>query len=202
MSADLIEALRAGDAAIVATDTVYGLVALPSTRGLERIFELKGRPSSQALPWLVGSAEEFDRFGADVPTYARRLADMFWPGALTLVVKASESALSLGDVAGDLTIALRCPDDEQLLTLLEELDGPLACTSANEHGQLPATRRDQVPESMRELAGFEELEDCEGDLAASTIVDCTGPFPQILREGPIPEQVVLDVAVFGATLTD
>lgn len=202
MSDSLIEALRAGKAAIVATDTVYGLIALPASEGYERIFELKRRPTQQTLPWLVRSAGDLDRYGRDVPAYARRLAAMFWPGALTLVVKASDEAASLGCVAADGTIALRCPNDERLLGLLGELSSPLACTSANEHGESTAARRSEVPQSMRDLAGFEMLEDLPHACTASTIVDCTGEYPRILRDGPIPEQVVLDVAVFGAKLTD
>lgn len=202
MSADVLSALKRGEAVLVATDTVYGLGALPGTRGYESIFQLKDRPRQQALPWLVASEAALERYGIDVPDHARRLAAMFWPGALTLVVRASEEALALGGATADSTIALRCPDDAELLALLEALDGPLACTSVNVHGEPSAQRRDDVPQSMRVLAGFDDLEDLSGPQLASTIVDCTGPYPKILRDGPIPEQVVLDVAAFGAILTD
>lgn len=200
MSESLIDALRVGETAIVATDTVHGLVALPGSRGFERIFELKQRPRQQAMPWLVDSAAALDVLGRDVPAYAHRLAAMFWPGALTLVMKASKEASSIGETGADGSIALRCPDDEALLALLAELESPLACTSANLHGEAPATRREEVPPSMQALVGFEALADRSDASQASTIVDCTGPYPKILRDGPIPEQVVLDVAAFGATL--
>lgn len=200
MSEFLIEALRSGEAIIVATDTVHGLAAMPGSKGFDRIFELKQRPRQQALPWLIASADELDRLGREVPAYARRLAAMFWPGALTLVVRASEEAAAHGQTGPDGTIALRCPDDEALLSMLEELGGPLACTSANVHGDAPATRRAEVPASMQELPGFDALVDIPCASQASTIVDCMGPYPKILRDGPIPEQVVLDVAAFGATL--
>lgn len=201
MSDSLTQSIQAGDVAIVATDTVYGLVALPGSKGYEDIFALKGRPVQQALPWLVDSSVSLERYGSDVPEYAKKLTDMFWPGALTLVVRASDEAVAFGGVAADGTVALRCPDDERLRALLEELACPLACTSANVHGSAPATKRSEVPQSMSELPGFDELEDLSQELLASTIVDCTGAYPKILRDGPIPEQVVLDVAVFGATLT-
>lgn len=198
---ELAQALRDGQAIIVSTDTVYGLAALPGSRGYERIFELKGRPASQTLPWLVSGFGALELLAEDVPDYAWRLATMFWPGALTLVVRASNGACDLGGVATDKTIALRCPDSEELLALLGELDGPLACTSANMHGEPSPARLEDVPLSMRELPGGTLLGGKCLTGRASTIVDCTGAYPKILREGPIPEQVLLDVAAFGATLS-
>ena len=199
MTTKCLEALRDGMAAIVATDTVYGLAALPGSTGYASIFELKKRPADQVLPWLVHDVDVLDALADDVPAYACRLAQMFWPGALTLV--DGKTAYELGGIAADGTIALRCPDDAGLLALLDELGGPLACTSANVHGEpAPASLAD-VPASMRGLPGGDSLPEACHDGRASTIVDCTGPYPKILREGPIPEQVLLDVAAFGATLT-
>lgn len=106
------------------------------------------------------------------------------------MLHASKAACELGDVAADGTIALRCPDDADLLALLDELDGPLACTSANAHGEPAPTCLKDVPISMRALPGGELLPEACRDGRASTIVDCTGPYPKILREGPIPEQVL------------
>lgn len=201
MTTKCLEALRDGMAAIVATDTVYGLAALPGSTGYASIFELKKRPADQVLPWLVHDVDVLDALADDVPAYACRLAQMFWPGALTLVLHASKTAYELSGIAADGTIALRCPDDAGLLALLDELGGPLACTSANVHGEpAPASLAD-VPASMRGLPGGDSLPEACHDGRASTIVDCTGPYPKILREGPIPEQVLLDVAAFGATLT-
>lgn len=198
----LSQALRDGQAVIVATDTVYGLAALPGSMGYASIFELKERPANQVLPWLVHDVHVLDVLADDVPAYARRLAQMFWPGALTLVLRASNAARELGDVADDGTIALRSPDAPELLALLAELDAPLACTSANVHGEPAPSRLADVPASMRELPGGDCLPGACHDGRASTIVDCTGPYPKILREGPIPEQVILDVAIFGATLNN
>lgn len=197
----LLTALRDGQAVVVATDTVYGLMARPGTRGHEEIFELKGRPADQALPCFVDGVSSFEECAADPGSHARRLAETFWPGPLTLVVRASDKARDLGAAALDGTIALRCPDDAGLLDVLGELECPVACTSANVHGESTALEARDLPQAMRELAGAEDLPaTCSHD-GASTIVDCTGDYPKILREGPIPEQVVLDVACFGARLT-
>lgn len=196
---DLIEALRGGEAVLVSTDTVIGLAALPASAGCQRIFELKQRPHDQALPWLVADADALDELACEVPDYARRLARMFWPGALTLVVPASKAARETGPVADDGTVALRCPDDARLLALLAELATPLACTSANVHGEPAARCAGELPAPMRELPGAAELRDGEAR-QASAIVDCTGAYPRVVRAGAIPEQVLLDVAMYGATL--
>lgn len=202
MTSELSRALASGHAAIVATDTVYGLAARPGTSGYSAIFDLKGRPMGQVLPWLVHDDASLDMLATDVPGYARRLARMFWPGPLTLVLRASDAARALGEVAADGTVALRSPDDASLLALLEELDGPLACTSANLHGQPAARRCAELPAAMLELPGGTMLPETCGAGRASTIVDCTGGYPSVLREGPIPGQVLLDVACFGATLSN
>lgn len=200
MSREVLEALKGGKAALVATDTVYGLAALPGSAGHSAIFELKERPADQELPWLVSSADDLDVFAKDLPVYARNLVEMFWPGALTLVVRASESACELAKPASDGTIALRCPDAPKLLELMGELQSPLVCTSANKHGMPAATDRSELHPDMRALPGANELEELVAAGQASTIVDCTGEIPKILRRGPISEQLVYDVAFYGAKL--
>jgi release factor glutamine methyltransferase len=194
-------ALAAGDVAIVTTDTVYGLAALPGTRGYDRIFELKERPHDQALPWLVAGADALGELAVDLAPYAVRLAQMFWPGALTLVVRASDYARSLGQIGQDGTVALRCPDAPLLLEVISRLEKPLACTSANKHGESAASCKSELAPSLLHLAGADLLADRCAVGKPSSIVDCTDEYPVILREGPIPAQVIFDVATFGATLT-
>lgn len=188
---EVLESLRAGECVLLATDTVYGLAAMPSTLGYKRIFELKRRDAQQVLPWLVGSVGDLDRYGDDVPVYARKLAQAFWPGGLTLVVRASKGARVLGSVADDGTVALRMPDEPFALRLLGELDAPLACTSANLHG-LPAPQHlADVDPSMRELASDKAIpSSCKGG-TASTIVDCTQPAaPRIIRHGALSDEAI------------
>ena len=136
MSADAdLEALRRGRCLLMATDTVYGLAALPGSEGYGQIFQLKQRPAGQVLPWLIADASQLERWAAEPPAYALRLAAALWPGGLTLVLRASERARALGYIAADGTVALRVPDDARCRSLLAALDAPLACTSANLHGQ-------------------------------------------------------------------
>lgn len=185
----LTRALLDGSCILWATDTVYGLAALPSSEGYHDIFRLKRREETQVLPWLVASATALDVYGCDVPAYTKKLAEL-WPGGLTLVVKASAAALELGSVAGDGTVALRVPNEPACLAVLNELGLPVACTSANLHG-CPAPRAlVDIDGAFLALPHDEAMPTiCSGGVS-STIVDCTGTFPRILREGPItPEQV-------------
>lgn len=180
----LAEALREGECILWATDTVYGLAALPASAGYHDIFRLKRREESQTLPWLVASPSALDRYGCEVPAYAYKLAEL-WPGGLTLVVKASGEAHALGGVAADGTVALRVPNEATCLAVLSELDAPVACTSANLHGHPAPNALDDVDDAFMALPHDEAMPArCAGGVS-STIVDCTGLTPRILREGPI-----------------
>lgn len=188
--------LLAGGVVVVPTDSVYGIgcAATPRNPGLARTFAIKRRDLAQTLPWLVADAEDLERFGRDVPLWAVALARRFWPGALTLVVKAAPTVPAEYVRSSDGTIALRLPDSNLVRALARRVGCPLAITSANTHGAPSATSG----------AGVEERIVAEADLTfdggpapiavASTIVGCTGPEPQILREGAIPAQDVMEVA--------
>lgn len=185
---DVLAALKAGDCVLLATDTVYGVAALPSTPGYERIFELKERSQTQTLPWLVAGVDALDRYGADLQPCAHQLAQEFWPGGLTLVVKASPEAVALGCTADDGTVALRCPDNEACLELLRALDAPLACTSANVHGHPAPTSLSQIDERFLMLPHDEHIAESCPRAMSSTIVDCAGVELRILRQGAIPAE--------------
>lgn len=186
--------LRDGGIVVFPTETVYGIGASASSCiGPQEIIDIKMRPKNKPLPWLVEDASALDKFGVDVPEYARRLARAFWPGALTIVVKAADVvAPEFRDERG--TVALRCPAHELVQELIRATGGALIATSANTSGH-PAP------------ASFEELEEriiAAADLTldggetehgiASTVVDCSGPEPVIIREGAIPAEQVLAVA--------
>lgn len=198
MSADVdLEALRHGRCLLIATDTVYGLAALPGSPGYSEIFTLKQRPAGQVLPWLIADAAQLERWAAEPPAYARRLAAALWPGGLTLVLRASERARALGCIAADGTVALRVPDDARCRSLLAALDAPLACTSANLHGQPAPVHLEDIHPSLEPWCAQVIAPLCPGG-AASTIVDCTGGSPRILREGCIPAAAVAFAASAGA----
>lgn len=192
-----LTALRQGRCLLVSTDTVYGLAALPGSEGCEEIYRLKHRPAGQPLPWLVEGTLALDELTCDVPAYAHRLANMLWPGGLTLVLRASKAALALGGAAPDGTVALRMPDDPRCRQLLRALDSPLACTSANIHGCPAPVELSQIDPSLAPYIDPQAAPSCPGG-AASTIVDCTGQLPRVVREGRIPASMVLGVALFDS----
>lgn len=187
------EVANGGGVLALPTDSVYGLacVAKPDNPGHRRIFKAKHRSLAQTLPWFVAGEADLSRWGADVPDYARDLARRFWPGALTLVVNASAEVpaeYALADrenPAKPATIALRAPASATVLALLEKLGAPLAQTSANLHGEPAATSAQELSEAL--LAEVDLVVDAgPAPLAQpSTIVDCTGPEPRILRQGAV-----------------
>lgn len=158
--AEAAKTLQAGGLALLPTETVYGIgVAVsayagsrpanaelpdPGT-GYRRIFDLKRRDLAQTVPWLVGSIDDLDRYGAEVDPRARALAEAFWPGALTIVVPASDAVPAFMRAA-DGTVALRMSASPVVLALAQRLDSPLAVTSANLHGKpAPAAFADVDP---------------------------------------------------------
>lgn len=189
-----IKVLEAGGVIVSPTDSVYGLVcaATAENPAHQRIFKIKNRPATQTLPLFVADPKDLPRFAVSVPSWACALVDVYWPGALTLVVTASD-ALPAEYLAPTGTVALRCPNS----TLVRELArrvGPLAQTSANTHGEPSATSGASVEPQIIEAADL-TLDGGPAPLAvASTIVDCTGASPRVLREGAIAERDVLRVA--------
>lgn len=178
-------ALRAGRPAVFPTDTVMGIgVAIHHSDDAKVLARIKGRDEGKPVAWLIGSMDDLERYGADVPTYASDLAREGWPGALTLIVKASDEVpRAFQSVKG--TIGLRMPASKTALRLIEEAGSPLATTSANLAGGFAVS-------SLRELdADFVKRAQEAGALCvfaddvstgcASTVIDCTGSEPRVLR---------------------
>ena len=177
--------LNRGCVLILPTDSVYGIgcAAKPGNDAHEEVFEIKRRPAGLKLPWLVADVPDLTRYGKNVPDWAVELAKRYWPGALTLVVAASAE---VGEEyrADDGTIALRCPDSNLVRELVRAV-GPLAVTSANSHGEEAATSGAAVEEALVEAADL-TLDAGPAPVGVpSTIVDCTGDEPRILRQGAI-----------------
>lgn len=182
--------LRQGRSVVFPTDTVYGLGLSPVyAASPELLFRLKQRDESKPVAWLVDGPEALGEWGASVPDWARRLAEAHWPGALTLVVRASDRVpASFASAQG--TIGLRMPASATTLALLEALEAPLATTSANISGGPAVSRAADL--DLRLLAEVPLLLPLDGeggegapDAVASTVVDCTGDGPVVLRQGPV-----------------
>ena len=190
--------LRANGVIVTPTDSVYGLVcaATPDNPAHQRIFAIKQRELAQTLPWFIADTRDLARYGADAPTWAYRLADAFWPGALTLVVRASaavppEYAQAGATEAAPSTIALRVPGSAFVRELVRAAEVPLAQTSANTHGAPSATSGANIEPAIAEAVDLVVDAGPAPVGVASTIVDATGPEPRVLREGAITAEQVL-----------
>jgi release factor glutamine methyltransferase len=189
--------LRDGGIVVFPTETVYGIgAAAHSCFGPHEIFDIKVRPLEKPLPWLVENEDALDKYGVDVPEYAHNLAKAFWPGALSLVVKASD-IVGKDFRADDDTVALRSPDHEVVMELIQASGGPIIATSANTSGMPAPGDFSEVEERI--LAAADVVLD-GGETAhrmASTVVGCTGPEPVVLREGAIPSDQIMVAARGG-----
>ena len=178
--------LRRGEAVMFPTDTVYGLgAAVDFAEGPGMLYDLKERDRGKPIAWLVGDPDDLDRYGEDVSASVRALARRFWPGPLTLVVKAAERVPdSFRSAAG--TIGLRMPDDATALALIEAVGCPLATTSANRSGNRAPRSFDELdPALVERVFVVADLGDSKTSGLASTVLDCTGDAPLVVRQGAI-----------------
>jgi tRNA threonylcarbamoyl adenosine modification protein (Sua5/YciO/YrdC/YwlC family) len=151
-------------------------------------------------PVLVGTARAAAALADDLGPYGQDLIDEFWPGALTLIFRASPTLLwDLGDTKG--TVALRMPLHPVALELLKQT-GPLAVSSANRHGQPPATTADQAQDQLGEAVSVYLDGGACTDNVPSTIVDLTGAIPTVVRAGAISADRLRTVASVITDLGD
>ena len=181
------------------TDTVYGIAADAfSPLAVRLLLAAKGRSRTMPPPVLIPRVQTMDGLAVDIGDDARKLAEKFWPGALTLILHAQPSLeWDLGETKG--TVALRVPDDELALEILART-GPLAVSSANRSGQpaaqTAANAQEQLAESVEVyLDGGPRPAESESEEAAlpSTIVDCTGSRARVVRQGAIALEDLRDV---------
>jgi L-threonylcarbamoyladenylate synthase len=183
-----VKALSGGDIIGLPTDTVYGLAADPFHTGAsDRLFRLKGRPRSVELPVLVASEAQALALCTAVPASARQLMRRYWPGPLTLVLpRRPDLEADLGE--DDATIGIRCPAHPVPLAVCEQI-GPIATTSANRHKEPALTTAKAVSEALGlELVLVLDAGVCDG--LPSTVVDCTGEAPKVLREGTLSSHAI------------
>ncbi len=186
--------LRAGHVIVVPTDTVYGVAAdalIPEA--VERLYIIKERGRDHPIPLLLADVEDLWQVIRYLPAAAHRLAQAFWPGPLTLVLPARQEIPAVVRAGRD-TVGVRIPNHDRLRQLIRRLGHPLAATSANISGRAPALTVEDV---LSQLGGRIPLILDDGPAPGgqpSTVVDCTGISPVILRPGPIPEEEIQRVA--------
>lgn len=180
-----IEILNAGGLVAFPTDTVYGIGARAfDEKAVEDIYTAKGRPNEKAIPVLLGDAANLASVAAEIPGMALTLAARFWPGPLTLVVPKHPNLPDAVSAAP--TVGVRVPNHPAALALLR-LAGPMAVTSANLSGQpSPSTAQEVLAQLGGRVALILDGGQTPGGIP-STVVDCTGVEPKILREGPLSQ---------------
>ncbi len=201
--------LIAGDLVAFPTETVYGLGADASnSAAVARIYSVKGRPDDHPLIVHIASMDRMGDWASDVPEYAIALARNFWPGPMTLVLTRSELA---GDfvTGGQDTIGVRVPDHVLALALLEAFERAggkgVAAPSANRFGHVSPTTAAAVHEELGEYLSQDDLVLDGGACAVgveSTIIDCTGAAPSVLRPGAISMAMIEECTELKTTQSD
>ena len=194
---DAAKVLAVGGLVAFPTETVYGLGADACNQlAVARIYAAKGRPADHPLIIHVSSIDGLGAWARDVPQYAISLARDFWPGPMTLIVKRSELA---GDfvTGGQDTVGVRVPNHPVALGLLEAFERSggkgVAAPSANRFGHVSPTTAKAVSDELSEylIDGDQILDGGACDVGVeSTIIDCTGDVPKILRPGAITEEMI------------
>ena len=192
--------LKTGGLVAFPTETVYGLGAdAENEEAVARIYSVKGRPSDHPLIVHIHSVEQMHYWAIDVPDYAERLVQSFWPGPMTLILPRSNAAKDFITGSQD-SVGLRIPDNEVALELLRvfmELGGKgVAAPSANRFGKVSPTTKQAVIEELSEFLDSDDLvlEGGESRVGIeSTIIDCTGFSPKILRPGSITMEMIEQV---------
>jgi len=194
---DAAAILISGGLVAFPTETVYGLGAdACNTAAVARIYSVKGRPADHPLIVHVPSMDLLGDWAADVPAYAIALARDYWPGPMTLVVTRSELAADF-ITGGQDTVGIRVPNHPVALGLLEAFARAggkgVAAPSANRFGNVSPTTAQAVSDELSDYLGMSDVILDGGACAVgveSTIIDCTGDVPKILRPGAITEEMI------------
>ena len=190
--AQAADILRRGGLLAIPTETVYGLGAdgLDETAVLH-IFEAKGRPQDNPLILHIPDASWLTRYCEDVPDAAYKLAERFWPGPLTMILK-KKPCVPLRTTGGLETVGMRCPDHPVTRAIIERAGVPVAAPSANTSGRPSCTTAEHVREDMwGKIDGIVDGGPCQVGVE-STIIDLTVTPPQLLRPGGLPLESLRD----------
>lgn len=187
--------LQAGELVAVPTETVYGLAGNGLDRqAVEQIYEVKGRPAVKPLSLMVPGEKAMSLYCEPVPPQAYTLAARFWPGPLTIVLKAREQVPEIVRAGGE-TVGLRCPDHPSTLELLRLSGVPFAAPSANPSGApSPKTAQEVQAYFDGQIAAIVDGGPC-GLGRESTLLDLSAAPYRILRQGALPAEEIADALV-------
>jgi tRNA threonylcarbamoyl adenosine modification protein (Sua5/YciO/YrdC/YwlC family) len=178
------DVLRGGGLVIIPTETVYGIAAdMSNTKTLDRLYEIKNRPKDKAFSLHIDKKEKIEEFASAIPVSAYKLIDKFWPGPLTLILRAKK---------GEGKIGVRMPDNEIALKVIAQAGVPIVCPSANISGKPAPINFDQAIKDLNGLVNFAIDAGSTKLQVESSIVDLTLTPVQILREGAIKKNDILN----------
>ncbi len=194
------EIIRTGGLVAVPTETVYGLAGNGlDAAAVERIYEVKDRPARKPLSLMVPDAASMERYCREIPPQAETLAARFWPGPLTIVLKAKKEIPPVVLAGGD-TVGLRCPDHPRTLELLRLTALPFAAPSANPSGEeSPKDAQKVLAYFDGKIEGVIDGGSC-GIGRESTLISLAETPYRILRRGALSEEEIADALVGGMTL--
>lgn len=183
---EALAALKGGQPIVFPTDTLFGLgVSVLHAPSPEILYTIKHREKKKPIAWLVGGIDDLERYGKVVPDFAFTLVRTFWPGPLTIIVKASDE-VPQAFRSEEGTIGLRMPANETAHALIKELGCPIATTSANLSGQKNTIAFEEIDPEIFAAVGAALSDDEPKSGIASTIVNCAvGDHPVLVREGAI-----------------
>lgn len=186
--------LKKDDIVIFPTETVFGIgCRLGSTKAIEKLYQIKAREKSKPTSIVVkdlSQAKEFALFNSS----ASLLAEKFWPGPLTLILRAKPSVPEQIQKNG--TVGLRVPSNATLLSILKKVNEPILAPSANFAGKSPTANLASVDRRLAEMVDYVVDENARGE-KPSTVIDMTKARPFLLREGPI-EMADIEQALGGS----
>ncbi len=193
-------ALKNGYLVAFPTETVYGLGADATNQdAVSRIFSIKNRPINHPLILHLGSINEIENWAIEIPDYAYKLANKYWPGPMTLILKRRSNVKDFV-TGGQETVGIRIPNHEIALSLLQEFkkigSGAIVAPSANKFGKVSPTSFEHVSqELLNDLDSNDFILDggqCQIGVESS-IIDCTKSFPKVLRPGAISEEQITEI---------
>lgn len=184
------------------TETVYGLAALASRpKAISKIFQVKARPTDHPLILHLASYRQLEKWAQNVPSYVEVLCEKFWPGPLTIVLQRTPQVCDEITGARE-TVAIRVPNHQVALALLNRIDDGLVAPSANRFGKVSPTSAKHVVDDLGDQVAL-VLDGGVCDIGVeSTILDCTRSSPQILRHGAISKDELESAANISINLSD
>jgi len=190
---EVVDLLKKGELVALPTETVYGLAAdAQNEAAVQKIFIAKGRPSDHPLIVHIDSFENIETFAQNVSLQAKKLADHFWPGPLTMVLH-KQSCVSDTITAGLHTVAIRVPHHPIFLEVIKKLGNGIVAPSANSYQKTSPTSPVHVLKTLAgKIAAVVDGGPCSVGIE-STIVDMTKDIPIILRPGAITQKMIQDV---------